>query len=442
MCGYPTELKPQLCGRRKRKEMKRRWLILAAVGAGLLSVSAFAEDSPQWRGPKRDGISQEKGLLKEWPQGGPKLLWQIKDAGFGYGSPAVAGDRFYILSSEGTEKEFVRALSVKDGSPIWSVQIGKVGNPDQQPSYPGARSTPTLDGEFLYALGSDGDLVCLEVATGKEVWKKNVRTEFGGSPGIWAYAESPLVDGEKVVVTPGGEQATLLALDKKNGAVLWKSAAPGGDRAGYSSVVATEIAGVKQYVQFLEKGLVGVDAATGKLLWLFDKSVDTRFKVHAATPLAYDGNVYSSSAAGGGVARVRAANGAFTTEAVFFNRKAPNSLGGAVKVGDYLYGTTNSVLLCVEAATGQIKWEDRAVGAGSVCYADGRLYVHGENGDVALVDATPDAYRVRGRFTPPEGPERGQAKAWAYPVVANGRLYIRDLGTLWCYDVQDASATK
>jgi outer membrane protein assembly factor BamB len=422
--------------------MKLRWLVLATVGAGLLSVAAFAEDSPQWRGPKRDGISQEKSLLKEWPQGGPKLLWQIKDAGFGYGSPAVAGDRFYILSSEGTEKEFVRALSVKDGSPIWSVQIGKVGNPDQQPSYPGARSTPTLDGEVLYALGSDGDLVCLEVATGKEVWKKNVRTEFGGSPGVWAYAESPLVDGEKVVVTPGGEQATLLALNKQSGAVLWKSVVPGGDRAGYASVVATEIGGTKQYLQFLEKGLVGVEAGTGKYLWRFDKSADNRYLVNVATPVTSGDSVYTASAAGGGVARVRGANGAFTTEAVFFNRKAPNSLGGTVKVGDYLYGTTNSVLMCVEFATGQIKWEDRAVGAGSVCYADGRLYVHGENGDVALVDATPDAYRVRGRFTPPEGPERGQAKAWAYPVVANGRLYIRDLGTLWCYDVQDASATK
>jgi outer membrane protein assembly factor BamB len=422
--------------------MNARWLVLAAVGGGLFSLAARAADWPQWRGSRRDGVSQERGLLKEWPAAGPKLLWQIRDAGYGFGSPAVAGDRLYLVSSRGLDNESVQALDARDGKQVWTTRIGKVGNPDQQPSYPGARSTPTLDGGRLYALGSDGDLACLEAATGAVQWKKNLRTDFGGKPGIWAYAESPLVDGERVVVTPGGGQATLVALDKKTGAVLWKSALPGGEAAGYASIVAAEIGGSRQYVQFLGKSLVGVDAGTGRFLWRYDKSADTRFGVHAVTPVVSGDTVYSASSSGGGLARIRMAGGSWAADSVYVERKAPIALGGAVRAAEYLYGTTGSVLLCIEYGTGRLRWEDRSVGGASLCLADGRLYVHGENGAVALVEATPEAYREKGRFTPPGPPDRGQAKAWAYPVVANGRLYIRDLGTLWCYDVRGAGAAR
>lgn len=415
--------------------MTRRWGVLL-VSFLTLAGGARAADWPQWRGPARTGISPEKGLLQEWPAGGPKLLWHLKDVGLGYGTPAVAGQRLYLISNRGLENEFVQALDVKDGKPVWTMPLGKVGNPDQMPAYPGSRSTPTIDGDTLYALGSDGDLVCAAAVTGQVRWRKSLRGEFGGQPGIWAYSESPLIDGDVLVCTPGGAQATLLALNKKTGAVIWKSAVPGGDQAGYSSPVIVETGGVKQYVQFLQKGLVGVEAATGKFLWRYGQTA-MNSPANIPTPVAHNGYVYSASGrGGGGLVRLKAAGGAVEAEPVYASNRLPTSIGGSVLVGDHLYGTSTGGLMCVEFTTGTVKWQERGIGAGAVLYADGRLYVHGENGQVALVEATPEAYREKGRFTPPDLPERGKSQAWAYPVVANGRLYIRELGSLWCYDVK------
>ena len=405
----------------------------------ILPVSAA--DWPQWRGPNRDGISNETSLLKEWPKDGPKLLWQVKEIGDGYSTPAVVGDRLFALGNKGLDDEFVHALSVSDGKEIWKTTIGKVGNPKQDPPYPGARSTPTVDGELLYALGSDGDLACLETATGKVRWQKSLRADFDGKHGEWAYSESPLVDGDVVVCTPGGKDATLVALNKKTGDVVWKSQVPGGDDAAYASITVTEHGGVKQYVQFLAKGVVGVDAKTGKFLWRYDQTAKGS-PANIPTPLAHDGHVYSATGRGGaGLVKLKVADGEFEAEQLYFTPKLPTAIGGIVKVGDYIYGTTSRMLVCANFISGEVKWEDKCVGAGSLLHADGRLYVHGENGDVALVEPTPDEYREKGRFTPPDQPERtGRVKAWAYPVVANGRLYLRQMGTLWCYDVNAPGA--
>ena len=190
--------------------MRMSCFVMLTVACSVFGSSVMADDWPQWRGPQRDGVSQEKGLLKEWPKEGPTLLWQVKDAGDGYSTPTVVGDRIYLLSNEGMENEMVQARRVQDGKLIWSTRIGNVGKPDQWPRYPAARSTPTVDGQYLYALGSDGDLACLQVETGEFVWQQNIRTEFGGKSGSWAYSESPLIDGNKVVCTPGGAEATLL----------------------------------------------------------------------------------------------------------------------------------------------------------------------------------------------------------------------------------------
>ena len=200
--------------------MKSRLIALAVIFS-FCAGSVAAADWPQWRGPDRSGVSKESGLLKQWPAGGPKLLWQVNDLGDGYSTPVVVGNRIYMMSNTGMDNEFVQAISADDGKVIWTSRVGKVGNPNQNPSYPKARSTPTIDGAFIYALGSDGDLACLDAKTGKIRWTKNVRTEFGGQPGEWAYAESPLVDGDVVIVTPGGPQATMAALNKKTGAVKW-----------------------------------------------------------------------------------------------------------------------------------------------------------------------------------------------------------------------------
>jgi outer membrane protein assembly factor BamB len=414
-------------------------IALAASGA-FLTTDLAALDWPQWRGPNRNGISQETGLLKEWPKEGPKLLWQVKAIGLGYSTPAVLGDSLYLLSNEALDHEFVLALSVKDGQKLWSTPLGPVGLPDQQPNYPAARSTPTVDADSLYALSSDGNLACLETATGKIRWQKNIRTEFGGQPGKWAYAESPLIDGDAVICSPGGSDATLVALNKKTGEPIWKSAVPGGDPAAYASVITLELGGIKQYVQFLEKGLVGVEAKTGKFLWRYDKTAQGS-PANIPTPIAHEDLIYSAGGrSGGGLVKLKADSGNITAEQVYFSPKLPTSIGGAVRVGDYLYGTTGQALLCTEFATGTVKWSDRCLGPAALCYAEGNLYLHGENGDVALVAANPEAYQEKGRFTPPDQPDRGKSKAWAYPVVANGRLYVRDLASLWCYDARQASA--
>ena len=414
---------------------RRSTIRLIACLAVLGASAAFAADWPQWRGPQRDGISHETGLLKEWPKEGPMLLWQSSDAGSGYSTPAVVGDRLYLLGNKGMDDEFVEALAVADGKEVWTQRIGKVGNPDQKPPYPGARSTPTVDGQLLYALGSDGDLVCLETASGHPRWQKSLRKDFGGEPGRWAYAESPLVDGDVLVCTPGGAEATLVALNKLTGEVIWKSAVPGGDAAAYSSVVVVEFGGVKQYVQFLAKGLVGIDAKTGKFLWRYKKTADGSM-ANIPTPVADAGFIYSAAGqSGGGLVKLKGSGDAIDAEQVYFSPELPTAIGGTVKVGDYLYGAGKGALSCVNFATGDIKWKARSVGAASIFYADGLLYLHGENGVVALVEATPDGYHEKGRFTPADEPDRGKSKAWAYPVVANGRLYIRDLGKVWCYNV-------
>ncbi len=408
----------------------------------LLSTGLFlvASDWPQWRGPQRNGVSQEIGLLKEWPKEGPKLHWKVADVGSGYSTPAVVGERLYLLGNEGLDNEFVQALAVRDGKRVWQTRLGKVGNPRQNPNFPSARSTPTVEGEFLYALGSDGDLACLDVGTGKVRWNKNLRTDFGGKPGQWAYAESPLIDGETLVCTPGGSEATLVALNKKTGELLWKCAVPEGDEAAYASAIFVEVDGVRQYVQLLQKGLVGVEAGTGKFLWRYAKPI-SRYGANIPTPVASDGYIYAASAGtGGGAVKLKVKQGSVEPEQAYFESKLPTAIGGVVKVGDYLYGTTGEALICTEFVTGQKKWEERALGAASVCYADGRLYLHGENGEVALVEPTPEAYREKGRFTPPDQLKHANEmeKAWAYPVVANGQLYIRDRATLWCYDVKAA----
>lgn len=415
----------------------RRSLHLGTLGL-LAANLASAGDWPQWRGPQRNGATIETGLLATWPEGGPPLRWQRTDLGFGYGAPAVVGERLYLLANADLDNESVLALAIADGRTLWSTRLGRVGNPKQNPNFPAARSTPTVDGEMLFALGSDGDLACLDAVTGQVRWRKQLRTDFGGKPGAWAYAESPLVDGDTLVVTPGGAEATLVALNKHNGEVRWRAALPEADEAAYASSIAVDLGGVRQYVQLLQKGLVGLEAQTGRLLWRFSKPV-SRYNANIPTPLAGADLIYTASAGtGGGTVRLRRTGDEVTIEELYFEAKLPTAIGGSVLVGPHLYGTTAQALLCVEFATGRIVWEERALGAAALCFAGGRLYLHGENGQVALVEPSPEGYRERGRFSPPDRPKRRSPmeKSWAHPVVAHGHLYLRDHGSLWCYDVR------
>jgi outer membrane protein assembly factor BamB len=421
---------------------KHKSAVVAVLMAFVFAAVAIAADWPQWRGPQRDGISKETGLLKQWPENGPPELWRVADVGDGYSTPAIVGDTLYLMGNEGTDNEFVQARSVKDGSQIWSVRVGKVG-PNDSPQYPGARSTPTVDGDLLYALGSNGDLVCLTRASGKIRWQKNLREDFGGEPGKWAYAESPLVDGDKLVCTPGGKEATIVALNKKTGDVIWKSTVPGGDKAAYASAIIVNTGGVRQYVQFLQNGVVGVQADNGKFLWRYERTAKGS-PANIPTPAERDGFVYTATGlGGGGLVKLKIEPGEITADEVYFSKKLPTAIGGVVLVGDSMYGTSSQSILCVDFKSGEVKWQTRGTGAGSILFADGNLYVHGEDGKVTLVEATPEAYRVRGSFSPNDPPERkSRESAWAYPVVANGRLYIRDKNVLWCYDVHDLSAVR
>ena len=278
-------------------------LPLLALCSLVLAGFAVADDWPQFRGPNRDGISKETGLLKEWPKDGPPLAWQVKGLGGGYSTPSVAAGRIFGMSYRGAD-EVVWALDEKDGKEQWAVIIDSASKNIGSPGQEGPRCTPTVDGDLVYALGTSGELVCLKTADGAKVWHKNLEKDFGGHfMARWGYCESPLVDGEKLICTPGGKEATVVALDKKTGEPIWKAHVPDGNGAGYASPIVIEAAGHRQYVHFLEGGLAGFDAATGKLLWRSSKGSNR--VANCAMPIFSDNCVFAASAYGGGGALVR-----------------------------------------------------------------------------------------------------------------------------------------
>jgi len=401
---------------------------LASIAALAFVSSAFAVDWPQWRGPDRTGISADKNLLQEWPKDGPKLRWKITDLGTGYSAPAIVKGVVYIQTTRKGD-EFAVALDEKTGKETWATKIGKVGA-NRGPQYPGTRATPTVDGDRLYCLASDGELNCLDTA-GKVIWHKNLAKEFDGAVGAWAYTESVLIDGDELICTPGGSKATLAALKKETGDVIWKSEVPGGDIADYASVMIVEAAGRKQYVQYMRKALVGVDAKTGKFLWKYSATQDQGASM--LTPVVSKDTVFVAGARkGGGLVALKAEGDGVTAKEVYFDKAVAPGIGGAVLLDGYLYGFSGANLFCAEFATGKVQWKEASVGASALCFADNRLYVRGQKGEVALVEVNPKMYVEKGRFTQPE---RTRTPAWPHPVVANGGLYLRDMDVLLCYDI-------
>jgi outer membrane protein assembly factor BamB len=410
----------------------------ALVAPILITTTAFAADWPQWRGPDRTDVSKEKGLLREWPKGGPKLLWTFRDAGLGFSGFAVVGDRLYTMGAENS-KEYVFAVDLKTQKKVWSTEVGPMyteGHGD------GPRCTPTVDGEVLYALGAKGNLVCVNVATGAKVWEKTLQSLGGGQPG-WGYTESPLVDGDKVVVTPGGSKGTIGALDKKTGELIWQSK-DFKDGAQYSSLIAAEFNGTRQYIQLTQKSVAGVAAADGQLLWQVARPGKTAV---ITTPVYADGLVFVTSGYGVGCDLVKlAADGAQIKAAMAYsqNHDIENQHGGVLKVGDYLYGHSDKLgWVCQEFKTGKKMWGEKKLGKGSVTCADGHLYCYSEDkGEVALVEAMPEGWKEMGRFTIPEKsmlPYKG--RIWTHPVVANGKLYLRHQDLIFCYDVSDGKSS-
>jgi len=415
----------------------RRHLLLTltalALAAGTTAVTAAcAADWPQWRGPDRSGVSAETGLLASWSAEGPKLVWKAADLGEGHTSPAVAKGRIYGMGlRDGAET--VWALDEKTGKALWSTKIATETALEARQGGYGPRATPTVDGDRVYVLGVGGELACLNAADGKVVWHKSLLTDFGGEVPRWGYSESPLVEGDRVVVAPGARGGAVVALSKKDGSTLWKCVTPAGDRAHYASAIAADVSGQRQVIHFLSGGVVGIDPTNGKLLWRYDSPANRT--ANCSTPVYRDGTVFAATAyqTGGGLAKLTRAGDATSAQEVYFTRQMQNHHGGMVLVGDYLYGFDNSNLTCLEFKTGKLMWAERSVGKGSVIAAGGMLICRGERGPVALVEANPAAYTEKGRF---DQPERSRDPAWAYPLVANGRLYLRDQGTLFCYELK------
>lgn len=405
-------------------------LLTAVLIAASFASTLAAEDWPAWRGPERTGISKEQGLLKSWPDSGPKLLWQTKDVGEGFSTPSVAAGVLYAMGNhEG--QEYIYAVDVNaEGKQLWARSLGKVRHAGA--GYPGPRSTPTVDGNFVYTLGLNGDLVCLDAKSGKIEWQHDLVGEFGGSIPTWGYSESVLIDGPWVVCTPGGSQATLAAFDKTTGKLVWSSGV--GDGAGYSSIVKAEIGGVKQYVQFTAEGLIGVAAADGKPLWRYDAPANGT--ANASTPLVAGDKAFASSGygTGGGAASIMKSGSEFKAEEAYFTKQMKNHHGGMVLIDGYLYGSDDpGVLTCVEFETGKIMWRERGTGKCSLVALEGMLITRSEAGKVCLVKISLDKAEIISEF---EQPDRTDKPSWAHPVVANGKLYLRDQELLQCYDLR------
>lgn len=396
-------------------------IILLALSA---EIAAQAGGNwPQWRGPNRDGISQETGLLKQWPADGPPLVWKAAGAGTGYSSLAIANGRIFTMGARG-DREYVIAFDVATGKQVWATAHGSAYRDSRGD---GPRGTPTVDGENLYALGGNGDLSSFDAKTGRINWTMNILQKFGGSNPQWGISESPLILGEKLLVNAGGPGASVIALNKKDGALIWKSES---DPAGYSSAMPVKVNNTTQVVFFTHRRALGLDPANGKFLWEYPRASNDVANV--ATPVVRGNRIFVSSdyGTGAGLVEVKADG---TAQEVYFTKEMRNHHSSSILIGDYLYGFSSGILTAMRFDTGEVAWKDRSVGKGSLVYADGNLYAFSENGVVGLVEASPTAYREKGRFRI----KQESLPTWTHPVIAGGRLYLRDQDTIYAFDVRE-----
>ncbi len=402
----------------------------AALSFGILA--ATADDWPRWRGADYTDISKETGLLKKWPAGGPKRLWLNDNGGIGFAGFSVADGKLFTLGARNNQEQLI-ALNADTGKELWSA---KVGDLYENAWGDGPRSTPTTDGDRVYALGGNGDLVCVATANGRELWRASMQA-LGGEVPKWGYCESVLVDGDKVVCTPGGSKGAVAALNKKTGKVIWQSK-DFTEGAQYVSPIVIEHDGKRQYVQLTMSALVGLDAKTGSVIWRSDWPGKVAV---IPTPIYRDGKVYIASGYGIGCKQVKLSAGGKVEDA-WVNKEMVNHHGGVILVGDHLYGYSDGgrAWTCQSFETGEKVWAERkALGKGAVHCADGMLYCLDEkDGTVALVKASPKGWEETGRFKiePQTKIDRKKGKIWTHPVVANGKLYLRDNEYISCYDVK------
>lgn len=403
---------------------------LAALAVLIGVTMSAAADWPQWRGPGRDNLSQEKGLLDQWPENGPPLVWTAAGLGDGYSGISVAKGRIYTMG-EDKSSCYLRALDEECGKIVWSTKVGAIGGGG---GYAGPRSTPTVDGDQVYALGQFGDLVCAATKDGNEIWRTRLNKDLHGKMmSGWGYAESVLIDGEKLICTPGGKDGTLAALDKSTGKVLWRSM-DFTDPAAYSSVIAASIDETPTYIVLTGENIAGIGAADGRLLWKAKRNGPTAV---IPTPIYSDHHVFVTSGygAGGDCFKISRDGNVFNVKKAYHTSDMGVHVGGVVLLDNHLFGVNERNLVCIEFLTGKLKWKDKCVGKGAVTYADGRLYVRSDAkpGDVALVEANPDQYALKGKFEQPDGSGN---QTWPPVVVANGKMYLRDQDALLCYELQ------
>jgi|GEM_PF-917966 len=411
--------------------MLRPFLLFCAVCCLTLSVSAA--DWMQWRGPDHNGISQETGLLKDWGSDGPKLVWKVNSLGIGYSNLSFANGMIYSMGDRNGNC-FLFALDEKTGEEKWNVNVGPAGG-----THEGPRCTPATDGKLVFALGQFGDFVCVDAKTGKEYWGGNVEKDLGGKVmSMWHFAASPVIDGDNVVVPIGGEKGTVVAFKKsENFGINWRSSEIT-DSCGYNSIVPMTFGGKRQYLLFTVNRVAALDAENGKVLW--QAECPGRTAICSDPVFLMEGNtcyLLASSAYNTGARffKVTADGGKFTIEKIAEDNTLQSHHGGIVQVGGHFYFLTQRELACVEPKTGKTLWKNRSVGKGSIMAVDGKLIVRSEtgDGDVALVQPSPESYKEICRFSQPE---RSNKNSWTYPTVYNGKLYIRDQGLLLCYEVK------
>ncbi|MBM4003755.1 MAG: pyrrolo-quinoline quinone [Planctomycetes bacterium] len=416
-------------------------VLLAAFGTAL-SAADSSKDWPSFRGPDRTGVARETGLLRAWPENGPRLVWQGDGAGRGYASLAIAGDRIYTLgdspSTAEDKDEYLSAFDRKSGKLLWQTKTGPAWTSGQE-SWQSSRSTPTIDGPRVYVLTPHGVLVCCDAAIGKEFWKRDLKAEFEGRKGDpWGYSESVLVDGDRLICTPGGEKNTMVALDKKTGATLWTADRANDRGAGHASAVIATVGKDRVYVQVTASGPMGVRASDGKLLWFYDIEKTTAV---IPTPIVRDDLVFFSVGYGRGGAllkQVPSADGGVKIEEIYgLNTELNNKHGGVILIGDHLYGDSNDqgIPFCAELMTGKVVWKKRASagsGSASLAGADGMLFIHFANGTMALAAADPSEFKELSTF---KLPKNGNRPSWSHPVIVDGKLMLREDDLILCYDL-------
>jgi hypothetical protein len=425
--------------------------MVRAIFAGVVCAFAggimHAADWPQWRGPERDGRSADTNLLRDWPKGGPKLQWTYDAGGVGYSSPSISNGRVFLLGAEDPEKgdrEFVVCLNEKDGKELWRQLIDNSPGNYSANWGSGPRGSPTIDGDFLYLLGARGDLQCRKTSDGSKVWGINLVKDLGGKVPGWGYCESVLIDGDRLLCAPGGNKGTIACLKKKDGSVEWRSADLT-DGAAYSSIIINPF-GVKHYVTMTPGGVIGVRAADGNLLWR--SSAGKNGTAVIPTAIIQDQFVFATSGYGSGCGLVELSkdgDDGLKAKDVYLSKTMTNHHGGVVRVGDHIYGYSDKGgWMCldyknIKADADDPVWTSKNLDKGSLAYADQRLICYGQGkGECVLIAADPKGWKEFGRFEIPKKSQfpRKSGAIWTHPVVANGKLFLRDHELLFCFDLK------